>query len=221
MYRFLPRAVPGVAKHWLCNTASPTFHYKDWWTTSQWSVQTRDAIVDWRGMWCSQILKLVWIYRITLTNLILGVCNRSILNEHLEKCEFEIIGCPIGNSERCQNIKRGELGKHISYECPERKVSCKLCSELMSFSMLDVRCCTDNRTPLRNLSSNLISYQTHLKKSCPQQDVECKYCFAKYKRKEESAHLIQCPEVPVECPFADFGCKTKVRNPPCLHGLLH
>lgn len=74
---------------------------------------------------------------------------------------------------------------HMVVECAKREASCCHCDVKMSFDLLDdhYRVCEE------------------MKVSCP------KNCGEKLCRGDLNVHEEKCPNVPIECPFFDAGCR--------------
>ena len=120
----------------------------------------------------------------------------SKLEIHLgEECGYVEVGCPNMHTSwhevKCPLIKRKHLDSHIKRDCPHRMHKCEHCGYKNTYYVI---------------------VYTHYK-ICLEYPLICpnEWCGEEpIKRKDMSAHRDKCPEEPVECPFKEAGCETKL-----------
>ena len=104
---------------------------------------------------------------------------------HLQSCDFVEVPCQLCGVV----LQRNRFAAHQGM-CPKRQLPCEFCTTQFCFS---------------DLSSH---YAT-----CPEYPVVCRYrCpSGKVPRKEEESHYLNdCPNQPVPCRMAPFGCSEQV-----------
>lgn len=106
---------------------------------------------------------------------------------HQETCPHGSVMCP--NSELCGIMERSGLTAHLT-RCQFRPIRCHLCEVPLILSAL----------------------QAHLENACEETMVDCtNHCLAKMKRKDLRGHIgSDCPNAETDCPFALYGCATKL-----------
>jgi hypothetical protein len=82
-----------------------------------------DAGCNWTGL--VNTLQVAAIYDQTIQ-----VWQDSFLQVHLQQCKSRLEICPNGCSEKIAN---SQVDKHISEECPYRKVVCEHCNRQITF----------------------------------------------------------------------------------------
>ncbi len=140
----------------------------------------------------------------------LGI-RRKDMSNHRELCPLEPLECP----NRCRvhgrtfwglpheitinRINRKDLSEHLRGECYLRRHKCEHCGHDDTYQAI-----TGKGGPKQVTSYH---YTT-----CPDLPLECpKKCgAARIKRKDIPAHREQCPLDPVQCPFQEAGCETKL-----------
>ena len=108
------------------------------------------------------------------------------VEEHLIVCEKVVVEC----YNACDVIlPRSELDLHLTHLCVKRRVTCEYCNQYF----ID--------TELTNHYITCLEYQF----PCPND------CSENPKRKQLDSHLeLECPNMVVECPYRNFGCRQEV-----------
>ena len=129
------------------------------------------------------------------------------LKKHLESdtdgCGYVIVCCPNKCALSLDELfmKRKDLGKHLADDCILRPYQCKFCG-------------------LKDTYKAIMGHKLHLlddpghQVKCPEAPLTCpnKCGSNKIKRKDMEFHRSQCPQETVECPFAEAGCKEKLKR---------
>ena len=115
--------------------------------------------------------------------------KRRSMKVHRSICPEETVLCPNKCDLSPVGMKRKYLNKHVTSECPLRQYTCKHCS------------LQDTYTAITNHEG-----------SCPKHPSECpNQCGAEgITRDSVKLHCTICPIQPIECPFAEAGCKTEL-----------
>ena len=109
------------------------------------------------------------------------------IDNHGDKCEFMIVGCP----NECQmKIQRRQVQTHLQSKCPKRLFTCPHCKEAGIY--------TDITT-------------THLRK-CPGVKIQCPHSCGvqNIRRKKLPEHLSNCPNEVIPCNWSEIGCTTRL-----------
>jgi len=118
------------------------------------------------------------------------------INPFQDGCNYIEVKCKLGCN---QKIVRHLMEKHISDDCPLRKITCRYCGYKESESLLDphfaecpdypVSCpnkCTDSKMVRSEIHN-------HLEKDCPMETIGCLFensgCTAKVVRKDMTEHI--------------------------------
>ncbi|XP_053315956.1 TNF receptor-associated factor 5 [Spea bombifrons] len=109
--------------------------------------------------------------------------------DHLDQCLYQPIQC---SNKGCHDqIPRKHLKTHLETQCKLRKELCGYCKQ----------------------STAVVNLPIHVKQFCPLYPVPCpNNCSQTSPREELDGHLSVCPEVELECPFANYGCNAKVKR---------
>eukprot|EP00800_Vazella_pourtalesii_P008227 TRINITY_DN21843_c0_g1_i1.p1 TRINITY_DN21843_c0_g1~~TRINITY_DN21843_c0_g1_i1.p1 ORF type:complete len:278 (-),score=43.90 TRINITY_DN21843_c0_g1_i1:76-909(-) len=107
----------------------------------------------------------------------------SAAQEHLDKCQFFLLKCPLGCGEI---FERAKEENHKTKECVKRKINCQHCKKAFTSQELD------------NHSKN-----------CDSQVIKCPSgCGKEVVKKDVTSHKnTECPLADVKCPFERYGCK--------------
>ena len=120
-----------------------------------------------------------------------GVNNirRKNMEVHRLDCPEETVQCPNKCIQSLGGMKRKDLQKHVTEECLLRPHVCEHCARGDSYTAI-----------------------TKHYASCPKYPLECpnKCGATRIMRKNMTYHRNKCQLQPVECPFAEAGCKTKL-----------
>jgi hypothetical protein len=141
-----------------------------------------DAGCNWTGL--VNTLQVAAIYDQTIQ-----VWQDSFLQVHLQQCKSRLEICPNGCSEKIAN---SQVDKHISEECPYRKVVCEHCNRQITFIRKEVfnvqmwmlgvtgqGWFVYNNASLGWIIALMQKYQTvakHIPEECPYRKVICEYC---------------------------------------------
>ena len=138
------------------------------------------------------------------------------LKTHLESdrgCGFVMVECP--NKCKChvldyslkivtRNLKRKDLGQHLTLFCYLRPYQCEFCGHKDTFEAV---------TGWGGLfTAPLGEYGGH-QATCPEVPLSCpniKCGSQGIKRKDMDSHRGKCPHEPVKCHFAEAGCKENI-----------
>ena len=136
------------------------------------------------------------------------------LKKHLESdggCGYVFVDCP----NKCYSwggsgiisIKRKDLEIHIAERCYLRPYQCEFCGHKDTFIAITGR----GKFPIQVSADN--PYSGH-QAVCHEAPLTCpnKCGSKKIKRKDMESHCSQCPQEPVECPFAQAGCMKKLKR---------
>ena len=119
-------------------------------------------------------------------------------------CDYERIPCPNMCKDSVvskgimlplstnKHILRKDLTDHLANECINRSYSCKYCGKTDTYEIIEFH------------------YRQCLEYPVPCPNVRCQ--VSNIKRKDLDDHRKKCPEELVECPFAEAGCKERVRR---------
>ena len=144
------------------------------------------------------------------------------LNTHLKSdkgCGFVEVNCP---NQCCgelhsdftypvQSIQRKDLDRHLKTECDLRQYQCEYCGYKDTYHNI-----TGKGHPSAHeanisvfISPDLLHYDPPHYDECPEFPLTCpNKCGAmSIKRKNMHSHHSWCPQEPVQCPFAEAGCK--------------
>jgi len=143
------------------------------------------------------------------------------LKTHLQSdkgCGFFVVKCPnrCSGGRHCsvKSMQRKDLDKHLNSECYLRPYQCEHCG------------CKDTYLKITGKGHPFVHYRTvwtgtsFRRKDTSHYD-ECQEfplicpnkCGAEsIKRKCMKRHRSECPQEPVQCPFAEAGCKEDVRR---------
>ena len=107
----------------------------------------------------------------------------SSAQEHLGKCLFFQLKCPLGCG---QIFERSKEENHKSKECVKRKINCQHCKKPFTSQELEAH-----------------------SKNCDSQIVKCPGgCGKDLAKKDATSHKnTDCPLADVKCPFEKYGCK--------------
>jgi hypothetical protein len=110
-------------------------------------------------------------------------------------------------TEVLTTLKRKDLKVHIATDCYLRPYQCEFCGLKDAYEAI-----TGNGL-YEVLQSYSNPYGGH-QAMCPEAPLTCtNECgSSQFKRKDMKDHHSQCPREPVECPFAEAGCKMDVRR---------
>ena len=110
------------------------------------------------------------------------------IDNHLDVCLHDYIECTIG----CNDIvKRLNLDRHLTKECPKRSYECSHCHEVGEHQH--------------------ITGPGHLDK-CPNLLVSCSMCPKRTRRCNMAAHEAKCRLEPVPCQYQSVGCTAQPRR---------
>ena len=138
----------------------------------------------------------------------------TVLPRHLESekdgCGYVEVECVL----RCrENIKRGQLTKHLHHECPHRPYECGYCGKEDTYTKITgEERMTQQKVKIPEEKGHYAECQEYTKK-CPNPR-----CGKIMKRKEISEHRKQCPGEPVECTFR--GPNTENKTMTCNQKML-
>ena len=138
------------------------------------------------------------------------------LKEHMESdsgCDFVMVECPneckefYGHMETKTSImRRRDLADHLTQSCYLRPYQCDFCGLKDTYEAIT----GDSYVVLPRVDK--YDYYGH-QAECPEAPVTCLYdCGLKMKQKELKSHFSQCPLEPIECPFAEAGCRIDIRR---------
>ena len=115
---------------------------------------------------------------------------------------FVVIQCP---KYKHTTVMRKDLKKHLDSECSLRPYQCEYCGHKDSYEGI-----TGIIAP--GLWSSMRHYD-----ECPAYPLTCpnKCGVDGIKRRDMADHRNKCPQEPIECPFAEVGCKNMI----CRHEL--
>ena len=104
-----------------------------------------------------------------------------------EGCLYEAVTCP--NDCQTTNILRKDLVDHQENACPLRKEACKHCRVMLQH---------------RKMADHFMS-------SCQEYPIQCPNKCGKKNipLKDITAHILECPESEMTCPYERFGCNGK------------
>ena len=140
------------------------------------------------------------------------------LEKHLESdsgCDFADVECP----NKCQEcdpvqknckitvVKRKDLNSHLSHYCYLRPYQCEFCGLKDTYKAITG---IDYYGPVSSHESGCVSHLAiclEVPLTCPN-----KCGSSGIKRKNLENHRSKCPQEPVECPFAEAGCKSDLRR---------
>ena len=143
------------------------------------------------------------------------------LKQHLESdngCGFMVVECPnkckgilfvsLGGLEiSTKSVRRKDLDNHLTQFCYLRPYQCEFCGLKDTYEAI-----TGNNyvVPIRFDEDDYCGHQA----TCLEVPISCpnKCGSKKIKRKGMESHRSRCPQEPVECPFAEAGCKVEVRR---------
>ena len=125
------------------------------------------------------------------------------LNIHLESesgCDFEVVECP-NKCMQYTTIIRKDLERHQNSECPLRPYHCEYCSLKGSYA------------GITGIPPGMVLSKPHYDE-CPAYPLTCpnKCGVDGIRRRDMADHRSKCPQEPVECPFAEAGCKETVHR---------
>ena len=113
----------------------------------------------------------------------------SVLEGHLNTCEYAIIPCPNqcrDDSGELVSVARKDLDQHLERDCTKRAYKCTSCGEEGTYAFIT---------------------QDH-DKQCSKKQVACtnKKCSRMMPRQELKAHVDECKYTPILCPYESIGC---------------
>ena len=105
-------------------------------------------------------------------------------------------------------MRRRDLAIHLTHSCYLRPYQCEFCGLKDTYEAI-----TGNNFEVHFIRLNDDDYFGH-QAMCPEAPLTCtnKCGMKKIKHKDMESHCRRCPQEPVECPFAEAGCKVKVRR---------
>ena len=110
------------------------------------------------------------------------------IDNHLDVCPYDYIECTIG----CNDIvKRLNLDRHLTKECPKRSYECSSCHEVGEHQH--------------------ITGPGHLD-TCPNLLISCTTCPKRTRRCNMAAHEAKCRLEPVPCQYQSVGCTAQPRR---------
>ena len=122
------------------------------------------------------------------------------LRDHLAKCDFALLPCPKGCSEKVLFLRK-DLKQHLEKRCPKRPYSCKHCGKKGEYAAITGRhdsVCLHKRVPCINKSIGCSEVmerrlrKRHLEELCPFTEIQCRYadigCGVKKQRREMQDH---------------------------------
>ena len=132
----------------------------------------------------------------------------GVLNTHLgsdKGCSFVVVRCP----NRCQtstSIQRKDLGRHLKTECDLRPYKCEHCGYKDTYHKITGKGKGEGSSwflrakPFLALMAERPHYDL-----CPEFPLTCpNQCGGgSIKRKNMDSHRSECPQEPVQCPFAE------------------
>ena len=149
-----------------------------------------------------------------------------VVNEHLSICEEYFILCPNSckEGEDIRRVKRKHLPSHLEEDCPLQEVEC-LYAEYGCKEKMERRSVEDHQKDhclMRPVHCELCDNEMkaclmneHIE-TCGEYLVLCPNSCAEevrmLKRKDLPSHLEECPLQEIECPYAEFGCKKKMKR---------
>lgn len=130
------------------------------------------------------------------------------LEAHLTSCGFVAVKC----SNKCKDqydkplvLCRKDMKKHLNLECDLRPYQCEYCGYKDTFLAVTGR--VRGRKYFQGYFGGHQAICPEISLTCPN---ECGQ--GSIKRKDMDRHRSWCPQEPVECPFAEAGCKEKLRR---------
>ena len=141
----------------------------------------------------------------------------KLVKTHLESssgCGFVEVECP----NKCKDdlfgkytvltMKRKELDKHLTHVCYLRPYQCEFCGHKDTFEAIT------GESGYRCLHIRQVNVYSGHQAECPEIPLTClNWCGSKdIKRKDMDSHRSKCPREPVQCPFVDAGCLSKMRH---------
>ena len=126
---------------------------------------------------------------ISCENKVAGCSWAGVMEEyerHKQKCEFVEISCPNWCTEK---VMRKFLAEHLEKTCPQRKMECPVCH---------------NMVPHEDLSGH--------HNTCPSIQVTCTNdgCSETVYRGQLDAHHSVCHKHIIKCPYAEAGCSVQI-----------
>ena len=124
---------------------------------------------------------------------------------HLEKCLYFLVPCPLScftsnglePSRTVQRIQRKLLQDHLANKCPMREILCEYCQEEIQASSVNSHLTICEEFPIQ------------CKNECTFESLKGEIYTTS--RKLMHGHLqSDCPLQPVVCPYAQYGCDSKV-----------
>ena len=109
------------------------------------------------------------------------------IEAHLNSCPYQLMHC---TNECGEDVRRSELGEHLTENCPKRLVNCQYCQEEVPYQ-------------LETGSSHL--------DECP---VKCsnEECSKKIPRRLLASHNETCPKAIITCEYNTVGCNKRMKR---------
>ena len=127
---------------------------------------------------------------------------------HLKGCGYVTINCSNGCKDRLDKpvvVCKKDLKKHLDFECDLRPFQCEYCGYKDTYTAI-----TGNVYGRKYKHGFFGGHQStclEIPLTCPN---ECG--TGPMKRREMEIHRSKCPVEPIECPFAECGCKDKFKR---------
>ncbi len=106
---------------------------------------------------------------------------------HSAECYFAEVVC---RNECGEKLPRCKLAHHMGNYCSMRQVQCKFCNKPGEFKIID---------------------GPHIDE-CPDYLLPCPNQCGVFRRQFLEQHLLECPEMPLNCDFGYFGCKELIKR---------
>ena len=132
------------------------------------------------------------------------------LKKHLESdkgCDFVMVECPnkCHSSGGVKVMKRKDVHMHLTHFCSLQPFRCQFCGLEDTYEAI-----TGDSDAIALDKDDYGGHQA----TCSEAPLTCpnKCGSDKIKRKELESHRRQCPQEPVECPFAKAGCNDILKH---------
>ncbi len=124
------------------------------------------------------------------------------MQAHLNTCKYDVAQCP----NKCNaSIPRVMMSDHLAFTCTLRRAICEFCNVEFTGQGLEEHSGTCNQEPIyceskcgiRVLRGRMSIHRT---KDCAKRLRRCPHCNREFSADTLSAHGLNCPQSPVQCP---------------------